>query len=218
MTRELEGLGGGDARIGRAAVCVMASGRSDCSILRHSADGVAVQDPRTCDASKGSKNFPLPNFQDAQNATVVEDTLGQVCARTIRAYINTNSTPHCSVQASANWLLDGFNATLLAFGQSGTGKSSTLFSEGAHAEQPLLHSMVQQVFAQKLPAGHGGQTHRIGFSCWEVLHHQVVDLLADPCQQNKPLQVGDISCYAVFHANIRTCSIFCLVHYEFDMV
>lgn len=217
MTRELEGLGGGDARIGRAAVCVMASGRSDRSILRHSADGIAVH-PRTCDASKGSKNFPLPNFQDAQNATVVEDTLGQVCARTIRTCINSNSTQHCSVQASVNWLFDGFNATLLVFGQSGTGKSSTLFSEGAHAEQPLLRSMVQQIFAQKLPEGHGGQPQRIGFSCWEVLHHQVVDLLADPCQQNEPLQVGHTSCYAVFHASIRPCSIFCLVHYEVDMV
>lgn len=89
MSRELEELGGGDACIGRAAVCVLASGRTDHSVLRHSADGVAVQDPRTCDASKGSKNFPLPNFQDAQNATVVEDTLGQVCARGISAYVNS---------------------------------------------------------------------------------------------------------------------------------
>lgn len=90
MTRELEELGGGDARIGKAVVCVMASGRTDHSILRHSADGVAVQDPRTCNASKGSKNFPLPNFQHAQNATVVDDTLGQVCARIISAYINSS--------------------------------------------------------------------------------------------------------------------------------
>lgn len=77
------------------------------------------------------------------------------------------------------------------------GKSSTLFAEGSQAEQPLLHSILQQMFAQQLTAARGRQTHRIGLSCWEVLQHQLVDLLADPCQQDNSSQVGRASFYAV---------------------
>ena len=82
MTRELEHLGGGDARIGRAAVCVVASAKTGCqSILHTSAGGLAVQDPRSCYASKGSKLFPLSNLHDEHHSSALDDTLGQVCAR-----------------------------------------------------------------------------------------------------------------------------------------
>ena len=85
MTRELEDLGGGDARIGRAAICVVASAMTGCqSILHNSAAGLTVQDPRSCYASKGSKGskfFPLSKFQDGDNSTAVHDTFKQVCAR-----------------------------------------------------------------------------------------------------------------------------------------
>lgn len=85
MTRELEDLGGGDARIGRAAICVVASAMTGCqSILHSTAGGLTVQDPRSCYASKGSKGskfFPLTNFQDEHSSTALADTLRQVCAR-----------------------------------------------------------------------------------------------------------------------------------------
>lgn len=107
--------------------------------------------------------------------------------------VNPRTTNHVLFQECVSWLLEGFNATLLAFGQSGLGKSSTLLAEGSHADQPLFHSILQQIFAQELPAAHGRQTRRIGFSFWEVLKHQVVDLLAGPCQQDNPPQVGHTS-------------------------
>lgn len=100
-------------------------------------------------------------------------------------------------QAPVDWLFDGFNATLFAYGHSGTGKSATLFAEGCNAEQPLFHSIIQQIFAQKLPTAYGGQTHRIGFSCWALLQHQVFDLLAPPCQEGAPNQVRHSPCCAV---------------------
>lgn len=101
--------------------------------------------------------------------------------------LNLHLTNRALFQASVKWLFGGFNATLLAFGQSGVGKSSMLFAEGSHAEQPLFHSILQQIFAQEPPAAQG---RRIGFSCWEILQHQAVDLLAGPCQQDNPPQVG----------------------------
>ncbi|KAL3133654.1 microtubule motor activity, variant 2 [Trebouxia sp. C0010 RCD-2024] len=174
MTRELEELGGGDARVGRAAVCVMASSsKIACqSILQTSAGGLTVQDTQS---GRGSKTFPLPHLHDSQSLSILTDTLGQ---------------------APVDWLFDGFNATLFAYGHSGTGKSATLFAEGCNAEQPLFHSIIQQIFAQKLPTAYGGQTHRIGFSCWALLQHQVFDLLAPPCQEGAPNQAHCVSAAA----------------------
>lgn len=77
MTRELEELGGGDARVGRAVACVVASPAIGCqSILQANAGGLIVQDTRS---SRGSKTFPLPNFQD--NQSLATDTLRQVHAK-----------------------------------------------------------------------------------------------------------------------------------------
>lgn len=96
MTRELEDLGGGDARIGRAAVCVVSSAITGCqSVLHNSAGGLTVQDPRSCYASKGSKGsklFPLTNFQDQHNSIAIDDTLGQVCARRWK-HLHKNGEP-----------------------------------------------------------------------------------------------------------------------------
>lgn len=78
MTRELEELGGGDARVGRAAVCVVASSsKIGCeSIIQTSAGGLTVQDTQS---GRGSKTFPLPQFHDDENLSILTDTLGQVC-------------------------------------------------------------------------------------------------------------------------------------------
>ena len=85
MTRELEELGGGDARVGRAAVCVVASAITGCqTILQTSASGLTVQDPRSCytsNGSKGSKSFPLLNFQANHNISILDGTLAQVFAK-----------------------------------------------------------------------------------------------------------------------------------------
>lgn len=92
MTRELEDLGGGDARVGRAAVCVVVSAKTGCqSIVHSSAGGLTVQDPRSCYASKGSKGsklFPLSSFRDRDKSTALDDTLKQVCARTWKHLLN----------------------------------------------------------------------------------------------------------------------------------
>lgn len=102
MTRELEDLGGGDARIGRAAVCVVASAVTGCqSVLHNSAGGLTVQAPRSCYASrdskgsKGSKLFPLSNFQDEENSTALEDTLTQVFARSWKKLHNCDKSHIC---------------------------------------------------------------------------------------------------------------------------
>ena len=38
---------------------------------------------------------------------------------------------HLSMQEALEWFLDGFNATIVTYGQSGTGKTHSLFGVGA---------------------------------------------------------------------------------------
>lgn len=194
MTEELEELGGGDARVGRAAVCCLLSpahaAGHECSVVQTGVGALTTQDPRASSLSRASKSFPLPSCQGKQALDTLNAVLGKVKKTgtdSVEVLRHTQSTSRCHLQESVYWLVDGFNATLLAFGQSAAGKSTTLFGEQCSAEQPLLFSVLQQIFAQT--AGHAQQTHRVGLSCWEVVQHQVADLLVEPCQSIVPGQV-----------------------------
>ena len=102
------------------------------------------------------------------------------------------------VQAAVEWLLDGFNATLLAVGQSGTGKSTTLLGAQSDTVQPLLPAMLHSLFG----SGTSAQC-RISLSCWEVVQHQLVDLLTDGAHQQLASQVGQIA--PAQHECLRSC-------------
>ena len=82
MTEELEELGGGDARVGRAAVCCVlrtahAAG-AERSIVQTGVGALTVQDPRASSLSRVSKSFPLPSCQGKQAVATVGVVLGQV--------------------------------------------------------------------------------------------------------------------------------------------
>ena len=79
-----------------------------------------------------------------------------------------------------DWLLDGFNATVLASGQSGTGKSASLLGAQSVSVEPLLPKMLHSLFSRCNTA-----KHQVGLSVWEIMQQQLVDLLVhdDP----KPL-------------------------------
>lgn len=78
MSQELEDLGGGDARIGKAYVCcVIAPTTPALSILQPVIGGLSVLDPREAGASKHTcKVFPLPahiqgQVRDGQSAGLI---------------------------------------------------------------------------------------------------------------------------------------------------
>ncbi len=102
--------------------------------------------------------------------------------------------------------MEGFNATLLAFGQSGTGKSATLLGGQSDEQEPLVHQMLHSLFSSC-----SSTVHRIGLSCWELVQHQVVDLLADGSQQPSKGQVSWKQCVRVRHPHhsgeVRVCYI-----------
>jgi len=68
MSQELEGLGGGDARIGKAYVCcVVAPTTPALSILQPVVGGLSVLDPCEAGASKHTcKVFPVPAHVQGQ--------------------------------------------------------------------------------------------------------------------------------------------------------
>ena len=72
-------------------------------------------------------------------------------------------------------IVEGFNSTVIAFGQSGVGKTQCLFGPWSWLpetpEQPVLMSVLEQVF--KLALLHGFDAFQFGLSCWELVNDQV---------------------------------------------
>ena len=65
-------------------------------------------------------------------------------------------------------MLSGFNTTVIAHGQSGTGKTTATLSDGG-----LIWDVLQKVLQEKAK----GAT--LTLSCWEVFGGRILDLLAD---------------------------------------
>ena len=96
-----------------------------------------------------------------------------------------------------DWIWRGFNATLVSFGQQGTGKSYTLYNDGISLSFPqdgglvrengmdescgLLVRILSDLFTRieegNMEAGSGQQKYKVGLSCWEILGSKTVDLL-----------------------------------------
>jgi len=167
LSDELEALGG-STRVSRYDVCLLVGprpeGREAPSIVRRRGAGVVVRDPRApADTPSGQceRSFALPAVFDA-HADPAHAALAQ----------------HVS-QRVASDLVNGFNASVVAFGQSGTGKTHALLGAcawPAAGAPPVLPAIVAAVI--ELTAIHGFDTFQLGVSCWELAADQVVDLLA----------------------------------------
>ena len=74
------------------------------------------------------------------------------------------------------WVWEGFNATLVAFGQGGTGKTRALYGpDAAGAGEGLFHWVVQELFHRVAEERKGCY---VGLSAWEIVANDTVDLLA----------------------------------------
>ena len=97
-----------------------------------------------------------------------------------------------------DWVWRGFNATLVSFGQQGTGKSYTLFNDSTSLSFPhdrvsgsgangvdescgMLVRILSDLFARIDKDQREGddprQRYKVGLSCWEILGNKTVDLL-----------------------------------------
>ncbi|GMH42482.1 hypothetical protein BSKO_10401 [Bryopsis sp. KO-2023] len=170
MGAELDALGGGDARIGHAGVCVVSSHplENERTILSLKKGRIHVTDPETPEGlAESVRRYPITNLiGDGENAESVFENIGK---------------------EPLEWLIEGFNATILTMGKSNTGKSITLFGHGlTSASQPGLVVTIVKKLLKSIgngsPQGEGQnevpETHCLGLSVWEVLQDTPKDLLA----------------------------------------
>ena len=87
------------------------------------------------------------------------------------------------------WLMDGFNAAVITLGQAGTGKSVALFGAGQQPEQPLLLSMLRDLFQHVISSA----DYRVGVSAWELHNGGATGLLASehPARAEQESTTGD---------------------------
>lgn len=91
MTEELERLGGGDTRVGKAAICCCVASTATSghgqSILKATSGGITVTDPRSAASTScpKSKSFSVPCcLQSEASGSMICNSLGQVLACTFR--------------------------------------------------------------------------------------------------------------------------------------
>ncbi|CAD7695446.1 unnamed protein product [Ostreobium quekettii] len=154
MSAELEALGGGDARLADAHVCCLCAPPPDGvtpTVVRRNGK-VVVTDCRAPGAEdRGPRRYSIPNFLEAGS--------------------DGRDVSRCLGQNVMAWLLEGFNATIVAFGQSGTGKTRALLG----SPNSLLAWILQSLFRRASV----GESMTIALSLWEVFRDQVVDLIGE---------------------------------------
>ncbi|XP_055906112.1 kinesin-like protein costa [Eupeodes corollae] len=102
---------------------------------------------------------------------------------------------HQTVYPLMALFLEGFDASVVTYGQRGTGKTYTLFGRGldcvyGEAEQGLVQRCVREIFAQM--ANHQERTFAINVGWVEIVRDEIRDLL----------EAGNVSCSSiseVFH-------------------
>ena len=168
LSAELDSLGGGDARIGEAAVyCrVRPAEPGDETIVDADGSHVLVHDPRG--RADAPSQQSVRRFRVSADAALDPDERGSQAA----LFDSLGN-------AALEWVLQGFNATVVAHGETGSGKTHSLF--GPHgvlgrsfAEQALCGRVLETLFNLMTPSS----PLSVAISCWEVRHSGVVDLLA----------------------------------------
>jgi len=102
-----------------------------------------------------------------------------------------------------DWLWDGFNATIIAHGQSGTGKTYTLHGHGivGELEGEGLCPRILAALYNRIAHSQNGNVFTVGMSCWDVHAADVVDLLSD--HEGQPQVITNNRVTTVHAANLK---------------
>jgi hypothetical protein len=76
-----------------------------------------------------------------------------------------------------DWIWDGFDASLITFGKSGTGKTFSLFGTG-HSSQGIVYTIMNSLYKRLEQTYNDISSFKIGISCWDIWKNDVVDLLS----------------------------------------
>jgi hypothetical protein len=97
-----------------------------------------------------------------------------------------------------NSFCDGFNATILAYGQTASGKTWTM--TGDLEDQGVIPRAIKSIFEKigDLAARGSGTTYSFTISYVEIYHEEFIDLLAEDFDNRPIIQImenkGNISC------------------------
>ncbi|KAK3276662.1 hypothetical protein CYMTET_15286 [Cymbomonas tetramitiformis] len=167
MSEELETLGGGDARVGHVQVHCRVCPAELCgvseaeSVISCTGSQLNVRDPHCpvdMPASQSVRRFKVTGMLPTDSQFGVFDSgLGKDII---------------------DWFIAGFNATVIAFGQAGTGKTYTLHGPGGHAQQEHENGLIVQIFTNLFQhiAANNVQGAKVGLSCWELRQNETFDL------------------------------------------
>ena len=166
LTEELDALGGGDTRIGEATVYCRIRPAQPGEETVAAADGghVLVRDHRSAPdapAQQSVRRFRVSAALDPETAASQEALFEVLGSEALR------------------WVLDGFNATVIAHGETGSGKTYTLFGPNgvtgrSFEQQALCGRTLERLYGAIGPSS----PLSLAVSCWEVRHSGVIDLLA----------------------------------------
>jgi hypothetical protein len=96
------------------------------------------------------------------------------------------------VQEALQWLRDGFNATLLAYGQAGTGHADLLLGHTQPTRMPqrdegggdthncLLTQLLSSILAGGTPNSSQPSDTTVHLCCWQLSGNKVTDLFEVP--------------------------------------
>ena len=165
LTSELERLGGGDARLGKLEVlCFVKPSTTEERLIWPEREHVIIRDPRSppdAPAAQALRRYRVSLALGRADARPAIEALGR---------------------SVLDWFWAGFNAAILTYGQSGTGKSAMVF--GAAGADPKLDGIEECGLLVRLLAGvfsliensSDAKGHMVGLSAWALAGERVHDL------------------------------------------
>ena len=177
LTEELERLGGGDARVGEIEVVVRVSPSSN-TVIGGGDGGVQVQ-------TNGKRIMLVDEETDSLHEATA--TLGERATE--------DDVFEIVGEPAVEWFWDGFNASIIANGESGSGKTFTL-----HGNNFGLCGMILASIFHRRQTYEDPTAITLALSCWECRGEELVDLLADQDSYKMPSKHATQFDFITLHA------------------
>lgn len=185
MSQELEMMGGGDTRISKLNLVVRLrpprSGGGHGTVWVEG-NHVHVADSKDKGARVGSRVYAV--------------------SAALPAYSTQLDLYNAVAIGALDTLWDGFNSSIIAMGQVGTGKTHCLFGSTISHDEDLCSQTLSTLFS-RIRQSQTPQDLSVLISMWDVVTDavsgvsDVVDLLRDPCDSVPPQSDKNLACVSI---------------------
>lgn len=103
--------------------------------------------------------------------------------------VSTIDLYHQSVREKVLTVLDGINASVLAYGQTSSGKTHTIM--GGRGSPGVVTLAIQDLWQHMGNAKYANKEFMLTFSFYEIYNEEIYDLLVDNPHNNQPLRVRE---------------------------